>query len=78
MSFDYNVNLSVDFTQERIVNTKIRLIAGCIEEIQDFTYTKITRLQVVQITVVNSYRKKPLKYKIKNKVWLSMKNIKTK
>ena len=76
MSFD-PVNLSADSTKERIANSTVRLIANRMEEVWDFMQKEMTKLQAKQVVAANRYRKKPPVYKVGDKVFLSMKNIRT-
>ena len=76
MSFD-PVNLSADFTKEKITNSTATSIANRIEEVWDFMREEIIKLQAKQAVAANRHRKEPLAYKIGDIVWLLTKNIKT-
>ena len=76
MSFD-PVDLSADFTRERIANSMATLIANCMEEVWDFMQKEMTKSQAKQAIAANCHRKEPPAYKIGDIVWLSTKNIKT-
>ena len=76
MSFN-SVDLSADFTREKIANSMATSIANCMEEIWDFMQKEMTKLQAKQTIAANHHCKKPSAYKIGNMVWLSTRNIKT-
>ena len=76
ISFDH-VNLSANSTHKRIANAKTRLIASHIKKVWNFTWTEMAKSQKAQAMAANQYRKKSPKYKIGDKIWLSIKNIKT-
>ena len=67
MSFN-PVDLSADFTRERIANSTVTLIANCMEEVWDFMQEEMTKSQTKQAVVANCHRKKPPAYKIGNMV----------
>ena len=77
MSYN-SVDLSANLTKEQITNSTARLIANCIEEVWEFMQEEIAKLQAKQAAAANCYQKEPLVYKVKDMVWLSTKNIKTK
>ena len=76
MSFD-PVDLSADFTKERIANSTAISIANHMEEVWDFMREEITKSQAKQAVAANHYCKEPPAYKIDDMVWLSTRNIKT-
>ena len=76
MSFD-PIDLSADSMRERIANSIVRLIANRIEEVWDFMQEEMTKLQAKQVVAANCHCKKPPVYKVKDKVFLLTKNIRT-
>ena len=76
ISFD-PVDLSADFTREKIANSTAISIANRMEEVWDFVQEEMTKLQAKQAVAANCHRKESSAYKIGNMVWLSTKNIKT-
>ena len=76
MSFDL-VDLLADLTRERIANSTVRSIANCMKEVWKFMQEEMTKLQAKQVVAANCHRKKPLAYKVGDKVFLLTRNIKT-
>ena len=76
MSFN-PVDLSANFTRERIANSMATSIANCIKEVWDFMREEMTKLQAKQAVAANRHRKELPAYKIGNIVWLLTRNIKT-
>ena len=76
MSFD-PVDLSANSTREKIANSMARSIANCMEEVWDFMQNKMTKLQAKQMVAANCHHKEPLEYKVRDKVFLLTKNIRT-
>ena len=75
MSFDF-MDLSANFTKEKIANSTATLIANCMEELWDFMQEKMTKLQAKQVVAANCHCKKSPAYKIDDMVWFSTRNIK--
>ena len=76
MSFD-PVDFSANSTREKIANSTARSIANRMEEVQDFMREKMTKLQAKQVVTANCHCKEPTMYEIRDKVFLSTKNIRT-
>ena len=76
MSFD-PVNLLADSTREKIVNSTAKLIVNRIEKVWDFMQEKIIKLQAKQVVAANCHQKELSAYKIEDKMFLLIKNIKT-
>ena len=77
MSFN-PVELTALLTRKRLANAKAKLVAICIEKMWDFTHAEMAKLQQTQIKKANKHQKNSLKYKVKDKFWLSIRNIHTK
>ena len=76
ISFD-PMDLSANLTRERIANSMAKLIANCMKEVWEFMQEEMTKLQAKQMVAANCHCKKPLVYKIRDKVFLLTKNIRT-
>lgn len=72
------VELSIKSTQEQLVNSTAQSIADCMQEVWDFVREEMTNLQSVQAAAANQYQKEPLRYEIRDIVWLSTQNMKIK
>ena len=71
------VDLSANLMRESIANSTARSIANRMEKVWEFMQKKITKSQAKQVVAANCLRKKPLVYKVGDKVFLSTKNIRT-
>ena len=76
MSFDL-VDLSTNSTREKIANSTTRSIANHMEKVWDFMQEEMIKSQAKQMVAANYYCKKPLVYKIGDKIFLLTKNIRT-
>ena len=65
MSFE-PVNLLANSTHKQFANTMARSIADQIQEVWEFTWKEMTKLQQTMVTVANKHQKKTLRYQVGN------------
>ena len=76
MSFDF-IDLTALSTCKRLANAKAESISTCMQKMWEFTCAKMARSQQTQMKAANRHKKPSLEYKIRDKIWLSTKNIHT-